>query len=547
MKKVTFNVGANAVIQLGENLYKNVYGVLVEYITNSYDADASYVKINIDRTQGTVIIEDDGAGMTLEELGENFLKVGNNRRKKHKTKTTSKGRLVTGRKGFGKLACFGLFRSFKVETYKNNQKSILIVTSKINKDDGSDDYEAMIDTESIQVEHPNGTIIYLSENTNDIVDNKSLAESIAKRLNIMYDGNTDDPSGFNIQLEDITIDKTYRDELVINSDIKFKYSIPEDLKRFTKDKSIIEYITDNNIHGVIIAREKTVRVKENKGVVLFARGKLCQEATYLDINPSNNYGYAHLYSEFYVDFIDNESKDNIGTDRTALKETETTEELFKVIESLMKSYARLYDEDEKKRKEQAVDNFKDDGKYKEITKSINSVQNIDLKKELNNLFEMKIKDSITTSTVDTVSFENFEKVINSIITTFSIASDQISKDEPKDNVITSYDYLIEHLRNKYDYKGNDGADIINSIFGQNSTTTEFTELANCLVSQVKIDLKRSLRELGSSIVNIRNSIMHTNNRDCINKNISIEDSKRFLVMVDLFIELDNKFFVHNIH
>jgi hypothetical protein len=542
MKKVTFNVGANAVIQLGENLYKNVYGVLVEYITNSYDADASLVKILVNRDRKQIIINDDGTGMSHNELSSVFMNVGLNNRKK--VNTTIKGRLVTGRKGFGKLACFGLFEGFKVETVKDNLKSILIIETSENED-GEFTYTANINNEPEHSEENNGTTIYLINNTQNIPDNNSLAISIAKRINLMYDENTDDPDGFNIQLEDITIDKTYRDELVINSDIKFKYSIPEDLKRFTKDKSIIKYITENNIHGVIIAREKTVRVKENKGVVLFARGKLCQEATYLDINPSNNYGYAHLYSEFYVDFIDNEAKDNIGTDRTALKETETTEELFEVIESLMKSYARLYDEDEKQRKIQAVADFKDDEKYKEITKSIDSVQNIDLKKELNNLFRMKIKDSITTSTVDTVGFENFEKVTNSIISTFSIASDQISKDEPKDNVITSYDYLIDHLRNKYDYNGNDGADIINSIFGQNSTTTEFTKLANCLVPQVKTDLKKSLRELGSSIVNIRNSIMHTNNRICINDNISIENSKRFLVMVDLFIELDNIFFQLN--
>ncbi len=68
MKETTFDVGANAVVQLGENLYKNTYGVLIEYITNSYDADASYVKISIDRTKGSVTIEGDGVGMTLDEL-----------------------------------------------------------------------------------------------------------------------------------------------------------------------------------------------------------------------------------------------------------------------------------------------------------------------------------------------------------------------------------------------------------------------------------------------------------------------------------------------
>ena len=60
--------------------------------------------------------------------------------------------------------------------------------------------------------------------------------------------------------------------------------------------------------------------------------------------------------------------------------------------------------------------------------------------------------------------------------------------------------------------------------------------------KIKVDLQNSSRELGQAIVNIRNSIMHTNNRKCINENISVEDSKRFLIMIDLFIDLDKKFF-----
>lgn len=39
MKNVTFDVSENAVVQLGESLYKTPCGVLIEYITNSYDAD----------------------------------------------------------------------------------------------------------------------------------------------------------------------------------------------------------------------------------------------------------------------------------------------------------------------------------------------------------------------------------------------------------------------------------------------------------------------------------------------------------------------------
>lgn len=539
MKKVEFNVGANAVIQLGENLYKNIYGVLIEYITNSYDADASLVKIKINRTKGEIHIIDDGTGMSLETLDSVFLNVGLNRRKK--LNKTKKGRYVTGRKGFGKLACFGLFETFIVETVKDNLQSTLVVKT-FEDEDGSFTYTAEISDEAKPTTENNGTTVSLINNFEKITDNTSLSESIAKRINLMYDGNADDPSGFTIELEDIAISKTFRNEIVLNSNIKFSYKIPEDLKRFTKDKSIIKYIKENMISGVIIAREKTVRIKENKGVVLFARGKLCQEATYLNINPSNNYGYAHLYSEFYVDFIDNEKKDNIGTDRTALKETETTIKLFEVIESLMKSYARLYDEDEKQRKDNAINEFKENEKYQDIIKSIALIEDVEIKKELTKLFQIKIRDSVSQNTIDEEDIDNFEKVTNAIIS-YSLPSEQISKDESKDNITTSYDYLIQYLRDKYTYQGGDGAAMINHLFGGNNQNINFSPLAMQTPGTVKDDIKSSMREHGSSIVNLRNSIMHTNDRNCINKNISIENSKRFLIMVDLFIELDQLFFI----
>lgn len=541
MKETSFDVGANAVVQLGENLYKNTYGVLIEYITNSYDADASYVKISINRDKGTVTIEDDGVGMSLDELTDNFLKVGNNRRKKYKSATTAKGRLVTGRKGFGKLACFGLFKSFKVDTFKNNKKSSLIVTSTENID-GEFEYTAMIDTESTSMEHSNGTIIYLSQNTKEIVDNETLSESIAKRLNIMYDGTPEDPSGFTIYLEDYTIDQSYRNEIVLNHDIKFSYKIPEDIHRFTKNKEIINYIKEKEITGTIISRKRTVRIKENKGVVLFARGKLCQEATYLNINPSNSYGYAHLYAEFHVDFIDNESKDNIGTDRTALNETPTTIELFKVIETLIKSYATLYDEDAKQRDDNAIEEFKNEDIYLDIKQSIESISNEEVRTELLRLLNIQIKSNVKDESVDTKGFEKFQMLTNNITPTYILKSEQISKEDVKDNVTTSYDHLVQYVRDKYSYTQSDGENIFNNIYGESSRLCELTSTIIRLPQETQKNTKASLRELGKAIVAMRNSIYHTSDRQCINQNISIENSKRFLIMIDLFIEIDTSFF-----
>lgn len=66
----------------------------------------------------------------------------------------------------------------------------------------------------------------------------------------------------------------------------------------------------------------------------------------------------YLYGELHVDFIDDEKQDNIGTDRTALKSTKTTEKLFDIINKILKSYANLYDKDEKEKKKQLLIDIK---------------------------------------------------------------------------------------------------------------------------------------------------------------------------------------------
>ncbi len=539
MKNVTFDVGANAVVQLGESLYKTPYGVLIEYITNSYDADASFVNISIDRENKQVIIADDGIGMSRDSLEDFFLKVGDNRRKRsNSVAKTTKGRLVTGRKGFGKLACFGLFKEFKVETVQDNKKSILNIQTTINNSDEFE-YMAEISEVSEEINEPNGTNIYLRGNTKEIAGNESLADSIAKRINLMYESSADDQEGFRVKVGDITVDKSYRDILILQTNIKFDYKIPEDLSRFELSKENHDYIVDNNITGIVIARETTVRVKENKGVVLFARNKLCQEATYLDINPSNNYGYAHLYSELDVSFIDNDTSDNIGTDRTALKETETTKKLFNVIETLMKGYAKLYDADEKARKDEQTEEIRSSSSYQSVKNAVDKIQDKDAQDELKNILNMKVEKSVQKNNVEVSNVLNFERVVESVIFTHSIPTGQTNKDDVKDNVITSYDYLINHLREKYQYTLEDGSVLFNNIYGDNhSSKAELMELINALPQKTQRNARGSLRELGQSIVKMRNGIQHTNDRGCINANISIENSKRFVIMVDLFIEID---------
>src|SRR5271155_670370 len=80
-KELLFNPYARLLTMLGDQLIKNERVALVEIIKNSYDADASWVKVIFQgfgenykvRTTSKIIIEDDGTGMTSEVLEKHWV------------------------------------------------------------------------------------------------------------------------------------------------------------------------------------------------------------------------------------------------------------------------------------------------------------------------------------------------------------------------------------------------------------------------------------------------------------------------------------------
>jgi hypothetical protein len=116
--------------KLGVRLYDRVSAVIAELIANSYDADATTVKVKapmaevlavkqgneiIDKSY-TIDIEDDGIGMTPDEVNHFYLRVGAERRKDVNRGDESKifHRKVMGRKGVGKLAPFGICQQIEI-------------------------------------------------------------------------------------------------------------------------------------------------------------------------------------------------------------------------------------------------------------------------------------------------------------------------------------------------------------------------------------------------------------------------------------------------
>ncbi len=129
---------ARLITMLGDQLIKNDLIALVELIKNSYDADASFVKIifkdfNEDYSinpKSQIIIQDDGCGMDKDIIQNHWLNPATPeklKRKKQKS-VTPKGRIMQGEKGIGRFAIFKLGSKISITTRRqiNDNEGALI-------------------------------------------------------------------------------------------------------------------------------------------------------------------------------------------------------------------------------------------------------------------------------------------------------------------------------------------------------------------------------------------------------------------------------------
>lgn len=100
-----FRVDPRLASLLGET-YRSTEQALKELVDNAWDADAESVWINLPEpmTSASIVIKDDGTGMTEQEVRKEYLAVARDRRSKKGDRTFKKKRLVKGRKGIGKFA-----------------------------------------------------------------------------------------------------------------------------------------------------------------------------------------------------------------------------------------------------------------------------------------------------------------------------------------------------------------------------------------------------------------------------------------------------------
>jgi hypothetical protein len=110
----------------GVAMHNTLEQAIAELVANGYDADADEVKITLD--DDAIVVADNGRGMTPDEVQNNYLRLGRDRRASDKRERTAKRRrAIIGHKGIGKLAGLGIAETMIVTTRRAGKQTKLTI------------------------------------------------------------------------------------------------------------------------------------------------------------------------------------------------------------------------------------------------------------------------------------------------------------------------------------------------------------------------------------------------------------------------------------
>lgn len=311
-EKLQLRFDPHTIEHLGIKMYSCLPYALAELVANAYDAGADNVKIRLydkNTREKLIIITDDGDGMSYQEINDNFLIIGRKRRDTDKSRENSKGRKITGKKGLGKLALFGIGKTIKIETTKAEESLKTVFT--LNWDD--------ILSESLGTYYPNtdflikadvnekGTTIILS-NLSRVTDFDlpSTAISLSKLFN-WFDRD------FNIEISrnDEEPIKLTRDLIYEGIDKEFEWNIQDIITQIDE-----KYSKKSELKGKIISSKRPMK-PDLRGITLYVNGRLANVPSFFGVSEAGH-TFSYISGWIDADFLDEYDKDLISTDRQSL-------------------------------------------------------------------------------------------------------------------------------------------------------------------------------------------------------------------------------------
>lgn len=356
-----FNFSLSVLNHLGRNLYRNFITVLGEAISNSWDADANNVWIDVDLEKSILVIKDDGMGMTAEDFQDRFLKVGYSKRDEFGNTSSKRRRPFIGRKGIGKLALLSCSNIVTVATktadsdYTGGQIDNKQLDKAIDKDKTNQEYQLnSLDIKKFEgylKNHDHGTILYFTDLKDGI---SNTVEYLRKAIALYFRFSLVDES-FKIYLNNQEI--THRDLRELSDNTQFLW----ELNLTNKDPYVNELKTKvieqtqllqlPNVSGFIASVNKPSHLKifgmggEKVGVDLFVNGRL-RESNVLKHIPSARLPENYIYGQIHYNALDDgKSNDRFTSSREGvLADDELFRDLLRLLNGMLINKDGIYDQ-----------------------------------------------------------------------------------------------------------------------------------------------------------------------------------------------------------
>lgn len=364
---LTFKVDLNVINHLGVGLYSSTPAALAELVANSWDADANQVNITVVDSENKIVIEDDGHGMSFNDLQNKFLKVGFSRRgcNSQKIKSQSGKRYVMGRKGIGKLSMLALSEIVKVYTQQNGQH---IVSFEINVQQFKNDIQngqthvlKQLD-DHFKFSKGNGTRIELIGVPKKL---DRTAKNLKRRLARRFSVKTEQGDHFDIFVnnEQVTVaDRDYYSKISLawfydkDTESEIAQHTPN-IQEIDSEKCIA-YLTNTlkdesgkeyKITGFIASVEKPKDLgekEENANMLsIFTNGKVfVEDVLNNELNTAKIF-QSYLVGEIHADFLDRDGTDRATASReSAFKDDPLYRALIAKLKSDLTTIDRQWDE-----------------------------------------------------------------------------------------------------------------------------------------------------------------------------------------------------------
>lgn len=321
-KKLKLDIQPRVIDHLGIKMYQKAVDVISEFVANAWDADAGKVEIILGAD--SILIKDNGVGMSFDECQQKFLTVGRNRRVSEASDRTGNGRPVLGRKGIGKFAGFGIAKMVTVRTVSaetGETTAFIMDLERIISADVSNETAKEIDV--VEYSGPqkerkcmSGTEIKLEGLKITIASAHEINNELARRFLLT----AADPD-FLVTVNGEMLGDAFTTEL--------EFAFPKDLSeselsRLPNPITIVDGGWAKECFGdtyIIKWRigflEHPIDVEGLRGVAIFARGKMAQSPFFFDYSGamSGQHGLEYMTGQVIMDFIDTDDNDLIATER----------------------------------------------------------------------------------------------------------------------------------------------------------------------------------------------------------------------------------------